>query len=66
MFGNNLKPALIVIDSMNRDFVYGKLGNERARKLVPKLTELIERARESGIPVIYVGDVHLPSDPEIR
>jgi nicotinamidase-related amidase len=51
---------------MNRDFVYGKLGNERARKLVPKLTELIERARESGIPVIYVGDAHLPSDPEIR
>ncbi|MEM1610262.1 MAG: isochorismatase family cysteine hydrolase [Sulfolobales archaeon] len=60
-----LKPALIVID-MNKDFVYGKLGNERAKKLVPRLKELIERARESSIPVIYVGDAHLPSDPEIR
>lgn len=59
------KPALIVID-MNKDFVYGRLGNERARNLVPRLRKLIESARESGVPIIYVGDAHLPTDPEIR
>ncbi len=55
-----MKPALIVID-MNKDFVYGKLGNERARNLVPRLKKLIESAREKGgVPIIYVGDAHLP------
>ena len=38
-----MKPALIVID-MNKDFVYGRLGNERARNLVPRLRKLIESA----------------------
>ena len=56
---------MIVID-MNKDFVYGRLGNERARNLVPRLRKLIESARESGVPIIYVGDAHLPTDPEIR
>lgn len=57
--------ALIIID-MNRDFVYGKLGTERARKIIPNIKALSDEARRSGIPVIYVGDAHLPQDPEIR
>ncbi|WP_264890774.1 isochorismatase family cysteine hydrolase [Vulcanisaeta souniana] len=61
----HMKPALIVID-MNKDFVYGKLGNERARNLVPRLKKLIESAREERVPIIYVGDAHLPTDPEMR
>lgn len=65
MFGESLKPALIVID-MNKDFVYGKLGNDRARNLIPRLKEIINKVRESNIPVIYVGDAHLPIDPEIK
>lgn len=59
-----MKPAVLVIDMLN-DFVTGKLGNERVKSVIEPIRRLLERARAAGVPVIYVGDAHLPSDPEI-
>jgi nicotinamidase-related amidase len=59
-----MRPAVLVID-MIWDFVYGKLGFENARKIVPQIAGLLNSARGKGIPVIYVCDSHLPDDPEI-
>ncbi|MCX7624355.1 MAG: cysteine hydrolase [Thermomicrobium sp.] len=59
-----MQPAVVVIDMLN-DFVTGKLGNERVRSVVEPIRELLAAARAAGIPVVYVGDAHLPSDPEI-
>lgn len=60
-----MRPAVIVID-MAKDFVYGSLRSERALSIVPRLKKLIGEARRLGVPVVYVNDAHLPSDPEIR
>ena len=57
--------AVIVID-MLKDFVHGKLKCERALRIIPNLRKLIESARSFGIPVIYVGDAHLPEDFELK
>lgn len=59
-----MKSAVLVIDMLN-DFVTGKLGNERVRTVIEPIRRLLERARAAGVPVIYVGDAHLPSDPEM-
>jgi nicotinamidase-related amidase len=60
-----MKEAVIVVDMLN-DFVYGKLACERGAVIVPALKKLIEAARQSGRPVIFANDAHLPSDPEMR
>lgn len=59
------KPAVVVIDMLN-DFVTGKLACERAERIVPHLGRLLGAARDHGVPVVYSGDAHLPSDPEIE
>lgn len=59
-----MKAAVLVIDMLN-DFVTGKLGNERVRSVIEPIRHLLERARASGVPVAYIGDAHLPSDPEM-
>jgi nicotinamidase-related amidase len=56
--------AVLVID-MLKDFVYGALKCERAQRIIPNIKKLIEEARKVGVPVIYIGDTHLPVDPEI-
>ncbi len=53
-----MKTAVLVIDMIN-DFVTGKLGSERAQRIVPAVKKLIEFARSKGIPVIYVCDSHI-------
>lgn len=53
------KVALIIIDMLN-DFVTGALKCERANRIVPNISKLINRAREKKIPIIYVNDAHLP------
>jgi len=58
------KQALIVDDILH-DFVYGKLKSERAAKIIPSTKKLIVAARKARVPVIYVCDAHLPSDPEM-
>ena len=60
-----MKEAVIVVD-MLKDFVHGKLRTERATNVIPGLQRLLEAARRSGRPVVYVGDAHLPTDPEMR
>jgi nicotinamidase-related amidase len=56
---SGLKPSILVIDMIN-DFVTGSLGSERALRVVSPLRSLLEAARRSGTPIIYVSDAHLP------
>ncbi len=61
-----MKPSLLIIDMIN-DFVSGALGSDRALRIVPPLRDLSRMARESGTPVIYVSDAHLPGiDGELK
>jgi len=53
------KMALIIVD-MEKDFVWGALKCERAARIVPRLQELVKAARQTGVPVIYSNDAHLP------
>jgi len=55
-----VKAAVVVIDMIN-DFVTGVFKNERAEKIVPTIKRLLNFARESKIPVVYVNDAHLPN-----
>ncbi|MCX9009615.1 MAG: cysteine hydrolase [Candidatus Methanoperedens sp.] len=59
-----MKKAIIVVDMIN-DFVTGKLGSPHARNIVPNIAKLLKKAREQGIPIIYLRDAHTPSDREM-
>jgi nicotinamidase-related amidase len=59
-----MKEAVIVVD-MLEEFVNGRLGNERTRSILPALRRFLASARQAGKAVVYVGDAHLPSDPEM-
>ncbi|HDJ50851.1 MAG TPA: cysteine hydrolase [Thermoprotei archaeon] len=58
------KKAVIIVD-MIHDFVYGKFGSKQAQSIVPKIKELLKRARESGALIVYTRDVHERNDPEL-
>ncbi len=60
-----MKKAIIVADMLN-DFVTGRLGSVRARKIVPNIANVIKKARKQGIPIIYLRDVHTPTDREMK
>lgn len=51
--------AVLVVD-MLEDFVYGVLTCERAVAIVPATARLLDAARETGHPVIFCNDCHLP------
>ena len=55
--------AVLVID-MIKDFVTGKFENERAQAIVPNIKRLLEAARSSDKPVVYIHDSHPPGDHE--
>lgn len=57
--------AVIVVDMLN-DFVYGKLKCERAHRIIPNIKNLLEKAREKNIPIVYSNDAHLPTDKELN
>ena len=59
-----MREAVVVVD-MVKDFVDGKLKTDRAQRIIPNIRELLRVARRTGRPVVFVGDAHLPSDPEI-
>src|SRR5659263_766190 len=59
-----MKKVLIIVDMIN-DFVTGKLGNDRTRKIVSNISALIKKAKKQGIPVIYLCDAHTPDDKEL-
>lgn len=48
-----MKKLLVVVD-MQRDFVTGALGTEEAKKIVPRVKELVGNASE----VVYTADTH--------
>jgi len=54
-----LKTAVLVIDLIE-EFVSGRLGNPRARAVVPRVKKLLDAAHRLGTSVIYVTDAHLP------
>ncbi len=58
--------AALIVDDILHDFVYGKFKNEKAARIIPPTKRLVSSARRAGIPVIFVCDAHLPSDPEIK
>ena len=53
--GGEAKTAVLIIDVIN-DFLSGVLGSERASAIVPKIRDLLDRARKSGLPLIYITD----------
>jgi nicotinamidase-related amidase len=57
--------ALLIVDMVN-DFVTGKLGTPRAKRIIPNIRTLADAARAGGVPVIYVNDAHLPKDFELK
>ena len=59
--------SLLIIDMLN-DFVAegGALVVPDAIKIVPRIRQLLEDAREQDIPVIYVTDSHRQDDHEFR
>jgi len=58
--------AVLVVD-MLEEFVRGRLRAEAAEKIVPRIAELLNAARELGVPVIHVVDSHVPQvDAEFR
>jgi nicotinamidase-related amidase len=59
-----LKPAVIVVDMIN-DFVAGIFKSDRAARIIPNISALLEHARKAKVLVIYATDAHLPEiDPE--
>lgn len=53
------KPAILVVDMLN-DFVTGALTCDRAKAIVPATAQLLDAARNAGVPVIFCNDAHLP------
>lgn len=55
--GLRTKTALLVVDVINDlEFPGGEKVMPWARKMVERLSSVLERAREQGIPVVYVND----------
>lgn len=59
--------ALLVIDMLN-DFIEegGALVVPDAKRIVPRIRELLAEARQQEIPVIYITDSHREDDHEFR
>ncbi len=59
--------AFLITDMLN-DFVEegGTLVVPDAKRIIPFLKEILEDARQQGIPVIYINDSHLEDDHEFR
>ena len=59
-------PAILVVDMLN-DFVTGSLACDRGKAIVPATAELLDAAREKGIPVIFCNDAHIAGiDRELK
>jgi len=59
------KTALVVVDMQN-DFVdpEGALYVPAAQEALPRMQDLLERAREKGVHIAYTQDTHREGDPE--
>ena len=59
-------PAILVVDMLN-DFVTGSLACDRGKAIVPATAELLDAAREKGVPVIFCNDAHIAGiDRELK
>lgn len=60
------RKAVLVCDMLNDHLTPGRpLEVPRARAIVPALAALLDDARMSGVPVVYVLDRHRHDDPEL-
>jgi nicotinamidase/pyrazinamidase len=59
--------ALLIIDLLN-DFIKeeGSLMVPVAARIVPPIREILDAARNQGVPVVYLTDRHRPDDLEFR
>lgn len=59
--------ALLIIDMLN-DFVLegAPLEVPDTRKIIKNIQRELKKAREQGMPVIYLCDSHRKSDPELK
>ena len=56
----------VLVNDMLYDFVYGSLRSNTVYRIIPKLSALLDAAREKGIPIFYCNDEHEISDPELE
>lgn len=55
----NLQHAAVLVVDMLNDFVTGALACDRGKAIVPATAQLLDAAREAGIPVIFCNDAHI-------
>ena len=74
IFGNSMAyhqnnseciPAIVAIDLQNDILEGGALPCKRIHNILPTLKKLFVKARNMGIPIIYVCDRHFTDDPEL-
>lgn len=56
-----MKKVLVVVD-MQEDFIYGSLGSESARAIVPNVIKKIEEYDALNYPVLFTRDSHYAED----
>ncbi len=64
VYNKDRRYALLAVD-MLYDFVYGKIKCDRAVPMIPRTGQLLDSARDAGIPVFYVNDSHVRTDFEM-
>lgn len=52
-----MKKALVIIDMQN-DFIYGVLGNDECRAIVPEVVKRVQRAVDDNTDIIFTQDTH--------
>ena len=58
--------AILVVDMLN-DFVTGALTCDRGKAIVPATAQLVDAARNAGVPVIFCNDAHIKGiDRELK
>lgn len=59
------KRAAVIVVDMQNDFAHpnGRLYAPSSREIIPRIASLLERARRSGVRVIYTKDTHYGDDP---
>ena len=56
--------SVVLADVVN-DLFTGKLKFDRAEQIIAPIQDLGTGARNTGLPVIFVGDAYVASDPEM-
>lgn len=63
----NAKTTAVIVIDMQNDFVHekGKLFvGQKVKEIVPRIKELLKKARNSGALIVYTQDWHMEEDPE--